>query len=171
MDELLDDFIAETRETLAALAEEIVLWEADPADRARLDAIFRFVHTVKGSCGFLNLPRLERLSHAAEDVLAGVRDGTRVADGRLVDAVLAIIDRIGDIVEAMDAGQGLPSEDDDDLIGALAIGAEPTVQLQSSGNAAPRAVVRSIRLPLPLVDRMMNGVSNLVLARNELARR
>jgi len=171
MDELLDDFIAETRETLAALAEEIVLWEADPADRARLDAIFRFVHTVKGSCGFLNLPRLERLSHAAEDVLAGVRDGKRIADGRLVDAVLAIIDRIGDIVEAMDAGQGLPSEDDDDLIGALAIGAEPTVQLQSSGNAAPRTSVRSIRLPLPLVDRMMNGVSNLVLARNELARR
>jgi two-component system chemotaxis sensor kinase CheA len=171
MDELLDDFIAETRETLAALAEEIVLWEADPGDRERLDAIFRFVHTVKGSCGFLNLARLERLSHAAEDVLAEVRDGHRVADGRLVDAVLAIIDRIGDIVEAMDLGQGVPSEDDEDLIAALAAGAAPALPVENAVLAVPRAPARSIRLPLSLLDRMMNGVSNLVLTRNELARR
>ncbi len=75
MDELLGDFIAETRETLEPLAGEIVAWEAAPDDRARLDAIFRFVHTVKGSCGFLDLPRLEHLSHAAESALARVRDG------------------------------------------------------------------------------------------------
>ena len=61
MDDLLGDFIAETRETLQALAGEIVACEAAPGDRFRLDAIFRFVHTVKGSCGFLDLPRLERL--------------------------------------------------------------------------------------------------------------
>ena len=52
MDDLLQEFIAETRETLEALSSEIVAWEAAPGDRARLDAIFRFVHTVKGSCGF-----------------------------------------------------------------------------------------------------------------------
>src|ERR1700759_4558233 len=121
MEELLGEFIAETRETLGRLAGEIIAWEADPSDRARLDSIFRFVHTVKGSCGFLNLPRLERLSHAAEGALAEVRDGRRMADGRLVDAVLAIIDRIGDIVEAMEHGGGVPSDDDDDLIGALAV--------------------------------------------------
>jgi two-component system chemotaxis sensor kinase CheA len=171
MDELLDDFIAETRETLAALAEEIVLWEADPGDHKRLDAIFRFVHTVKGSCGFLNLARLERLSHAAEDVLAEVRDGHRTADGALVDAVLAIIDRISDIVEAMDLGQGVPSEDDEDLIGALAAGAAPPLPAENAGPAGTRAPARTIRLPLTLLDRMMNGVSNLVLTRNELARR
>ena len=54
MDDLLQEFVAETRETLEALSGEIVAWEAAPADRARLDAIFRFVHTVKGSCGFLD---------------------------------------------------------------------------------------------------------------------
>src|SRR6478736_6080618 len=112
MDELLDDFIAETRETLAALAEEIVLWEADPADRARLDSIFRFVHTVKGSCGFLDLPRLERLSHAAEEALAEVRGGERVPDVALVNAVLAIIDRISELTDAIEAGESLPDEDD-----------------------------------------------------------
>jgi len=82
MDELLSEFIAETRETLEPLASEIVAWEAAPDDRARLDNIFRFVHTVKGSCGFLDLPRLERLSHSAESALAQVRDGARVPDSR-----------------------------------------------------------------------------------------
>ena len=60
---------------LEALGGEIVAWEAAPDDRARLDAIFRFVHTVKGNCGFFDLPRLEALSHAAEDALAEVRAG------------------------------------------------------------------------------------------------
>ena len=107
MDDLLQEFVSETRETLEALAGEIVAWESNPADRGRLDAIFRFVHTVKGSCGFLDLPRLARLSHAAEDVLAAVRDGVRVPDTALVDAVLAIVDRIGELVEAIDAGVAL----------------------------------------------------------------
>ena len=94
MDDLLQEFIAETRETLEALSGEIIAWEAAPDDRERLDAIFRFVHTVKGSCGFLDLPRLARLSHAAEDVLDAVRSGTRLPDTRLVNAVLAIASTI-----------------------------------------------------------------------------
>ena len=73
MDDLLADFIAETREMLEASGGELVAWEADPADRARLDTIFRFVHTVKGNCGFFDFPRLASLSHAAEDALADCR--------------------------------------------------------------------------------------------------
>ena len=84
MDDLLTEFVAEPREMLAALAGEIVAWEADPSDKARLDTIFRFVHTVKGNCGFFDFPRLEALSHAAEDALADVRAGRRKADGALV---------------------------------------------------------------------------------------
>ena len=89
MDELLGEFIAETRETLEPLASEIVAWEIAPDDRAQARfSIFRFVHTVKGSCGFLDLPRLERLSHAAEGALAEVREGTRRPDKKLVTGVL-----------------------------------------------------------------------------------
>src|ERR1700761_5438568 len=119
MEELLGEFIAETRETLEPLAGEIVAWEADPSDRTRLDSIFRFVHTVKGSCGFLDLPRLERLSHAAESALAEGRSGDRSADRKLVNAVLAIIDRIGEQVEALAAGETYPDGGDDALILAL----------------------------------------------------
>ncbi|MBR0551899.1 chemotaxis protein CheA [Stakelama marina] len=168
MDDLLQEFIAETRETLETLAGEIVAWEAAPGDRARLDAIFRFVHTVKGSCGFLDLPRLERLSHAAEDVLAQVRDGARVPDPALVNAVLAIVDRIGEIVEAIDAGNALPDSGEELLIAALEEGAEAVVQTTAP---ATRTTSRSVRLNVELLDRMMSGMSDMVLARNELARR
>ncbi|MHA6722906.1 chemotaxis protein CheA [Sphingomonas sp. RS2018] len=168
MDELLQEFIAETRETLEALSGEIVAWEGDPGDKGRLDAIFRFVHTVKGSCGFLDLPRLARLSHAAEDVLADVRDGRRTPDRALVNAVLAIVDRIGELVEAIDAHVALDDRDEDVLIAALAEGQLAIVQ---SSSTAPRAAVRSVRLSVDLLDRMMSGMSDMVLARNELARR
>jgi two-component system, chemotaxis family, sensor kinase CheA len=169
MDDLLQEFVAETRETLEALAGEIVAWEADPADRARLDAIFRFVHTVKGSCGFLDLPRLARLSHAAEDVLASVRDGDRTPDLALVNAVLAIVDRIAEVVEAIDSGTALDDSADDLLVAALAEDAVPASHASSS--TGTRAVSRSVRLSVELLDRMMSGMSDLVLARNELARR
>src|ERR1044072_7073 len=66
MDELLNDFIAETRDMAQALSGAIVAWEADPQNRERLDEIFRFVHTVKGNCGFFDLPRLRAMSHGPE---------------------------------------------------------------------------------------------------------
>jgi two-component system, chemotaxis family, sensor kinase CheA len=174
MDDLLQEFIAETRETLEALSGEIIAWEASPDDRARLDAIFRFVHTVKGSCGFLDLPRLERLSHAAEDVLAAVREGTRRPDRRLVSAVLGVVDRIGEIVEAIDAGVALDNTGEDLLIAALDEDGKNEAEAVG-GVAAPsiasRAPTRSVRLSVELLDRMMSGMSDMVLARNELSRR
>jgi two-component system chemotaxis sensor kinase CheA len=179
MDDLLADFVAESREMLDALAGEIVAWEADPNDRPRLDSIFRFFHTVKGNCGFFDFPRLEALSHAAEDVLADVRAGRRVPDPRLVDAVLAIIDRIGEIIEAIEAGAEFHDFGDEALIEALspdseAASAEVSVQQEKpTGTAAERAFggPRSIRLPVELLDRIMGGVSDMVLVRNDLARR
>lgn len=181
MDELLQEFIAETQETLEALAGEVVAWEADPADRDRLDAIFRFFHTVKGSCGFLNLPRFERLSHAAEDVLSDIRAGERSADPATVSAVLGIMDRIAELAEAVAIGAALPSENDEHLIAALSARPdEETTKGESATLEAPvdnvrqggvQAVPRSIRLPLSLIDQMMNGVSDMVLARNELSRK
>ncbi|MBL0966863.1 MAG: Hpt domain-containing protein, partial [Blastomonas sp.] len=179
MDDLIQEFIAETRETLDALASELVLWEQNPRDSERLDAIFRFVHTVKGSCGFLNLPRFERLSHAAEDVLAQVREGRREASAPLVDAVLAVIDRIGELIVVMETGEALPDSTDADLIAALNRDiAPPLPEPDEEEIAVPetrdlarrQAVVRSIRVPLELIDHLMNGVSDMVLARNEVAR-
>jgi len=176
MDDLIADFVAECREMLEALGGEIVAWEANPDDRTRLDSIFRFVHTVKGNCGFFDFPRLEALSHAAEDALADCRAGRRAPDASLVSAVLAVIDRIGEMIAAIDAGEDLPAGDDSPLIDALAPGAEGPV-VQAASMAATEAGVkggstpRTIRLSVELLDRVMSGVSDMVLARNELARR
>ena len=173
MDDLIADFTAECREMLEALGGEIVAWEVQPDDRARLDSIFRFVHTVKGNCGFFDFPRLEALSHAAEDALADVRAGRRVPDGALVSAVLAVIDRIGDMVATIEAGEKIPDGDDRGLIEALQPGAEgpatPVAAAMVDGKAS--AAPRTIRLSVELLDRVMSGVSDMVLARNELARR
>jgi two-component system chemotaxis sensor kinase CheA len=175
MDDLIADFVAECREMLEALGGEIVAWEAEPEDRARLDSIFRFVHTVKGNCGFFEFPRLEALSHAAEDALADVRAGRRQADGALVSAVLAIIDRIGEMVAAIEAGEEMPAGDDSSLIEALAPGAEahavPAAAAVAEGQPRATSAPRTIRLSVELLDRVMSTVSDMVLARNELARR
>jgi len=196
MDDLLADFIAETREMLEASSGEIVAWEADPADRARLDAIFRFVHTVKGNCGFFDFPRLARLSHAAEDALADCRAGRREPDRALVSAVLAIIDRIAAMVDAIEAGEDFAGNDDEALIAAVDVSREtfedepnqaeiapnPRLHapaealLERTGDSAarraePLAAQRTIRLPVELLDRVMSGVSDMVLARNDLAHR
>ncbi len=173
MDDLIADFVAELREMLEALGGEIVAWEANPDDRSRLDSIFRFVHTVKGNCGFFDFPRLEALSHAAEDALSDVRSGRRQADGSLVTAVLAIIDRIGEMIAAIDSGAEIPDGDDSDLIDSLEPGAEgaaapaPAPVAETARGAPPR----TIRLSVELLDRVMSTVSDMVLARNELARR
>jgi two-component system chemotaxis sensor kinase CheA len=174
MDDLIADFVAECREMLEALGGEIVAWEAQPDDRARLDSIFRFVHTVKGNCGFFEFPRLEALSHAAEDALADCRAGRRVPDAGLVSAVLGIIDRIAEMVAAIEAGEEMPAGDDSALIAALAPGAEaasPVVAVAAEGQGKASAAPRTIRLSVELLDRVMSTVSDMVLARNELARR
>ena len=188
MDELLADFVAETREMLEAIGGELVAWEAEPSDGARLDAIFRFVHTVKGNCGFFDFPRLEHLSHAAEDALAECRAGRREPDRALVSAVLAIVDRIGEMANAIEAGEDFPEGGDDILIAALTPGAaDEAMELVAVDGAAPTlgddiedaqagksgktALQRTIRLPVSLLDEVMKGVSDMVLARNDLARR
>ncbi len=186
MDELLADFVAETREMMEAVAGELVAWEADPADAARLDTIFRFVHTVKGNCGFFDFPRLALLSHAAEDALSECRAGRREPDRALVSAVLAIIDRIGAMTAAIENGADFPPGGDDALIAALDSDAtsdalEPMGYDTPVSDAGPDhedgarqrkpALQRTIRLPVSLLDEVMKGVSDMVLARNDLARR
>jgi len=196
MDDLLAEFIAETREMLEASGGELVAWEADPADRARLDTIFRFVHTVKGNCGFFDFPRLASLSHAAEDALADCRAGRRDPDQHLVSGVLAIIDRIAQMIDAIEAGEDLaafgPEGGDEDLIALLDVSHETSFsaglegvkegsggglaaasedQGTSTARRADPAAQRTIRLPVELLDRVMSGVSDMVLARNDLAHR
>jgi two-component system chemotaxis sensor kinase CheA len=179
IDDLLNDFLAETAEILADAGGALVAWEADPADRAQLDAIFRLVHTIKGSSGFLALPRVTALSHAAEDALDQVRRGNRPANAALVTGVLGIIDRLNIVCAALGKDGIEPAGDDGDVIAALAEQYSPSdtgyevagVPLRRDDDfQAELQSWRSIRVPLPLLDSVMTGVTDIVLARNEFAR-
>ena len=167
VDELTGEFVTETRETLEHIGEALLHWEANPGDAARLDEIFRFVHTVKGSCGFLDLPRIGALAHAAETALGAVRDGARSPDPHLVGALLAIIDRISVLSDALETKAETP----DPLSDAALIAGIDGRNL-SEIDAAPVAIkqARNVRVAVDVLETAMTQVSDLVLARNELAR-
>ena len=119
MDDLLSDFLTETTESLAEADVALVRLERTPDDAATLSLVFRLVHTIKGTCGFLGLPRLERVAHAAENVLGKVRDGALTVTPEVVSQVLAALDRIKLIVAGLAATEAEPAGDDSALIAAL----------------------------------------------------
>ena len=81
MDELLKEFLTEAGEQIEAASTQIVALERDPEDMALIAGIFRLVHTIKGTCGFLGLERLQRLTHAAESLIGALRDGAKANPG------------------------------------------------------------------------------------------
>ncbi|HEX4262646.1 MAG TPA: chemotaxis protein CheA, partial [Acetobacteraceae bacterium] len=119
MDDLLTDFLTETNESLGELDMALVRLERNPADRETLGLIFRLVHTIKGTCGFFGLPRLERVAHAAENVLGRVRDGALAVSPDLISAVLAAADAIKAIVASLGASGAEPAGDDAAVIAVL----------------------------------------------------
>ena len=147
MDDLLTDFLTETSENLAELDTALVRLERTPDDDQTLSLIFRLVHTIKGTCGFLGLPRLERVAHAAENVLGRVRDKQLVVTPEAITTVLAALDCIKAILGALAATAREPAGDDSVLIAALAETAEgrtPQAAQQppdSSPTAEPIAAV------------------------------
>jgi two-component system chemotaxis sensor kinase CheA len=118
MDELLGEFLTETNEGLDQLDVELVRFEQDPNNAEMLNTIFRLVHTVKGTCGFLGLARLAKLAHAAETLMGQYRDGAPVTvEG--VSVILKSIDRIKQILEGLERDGVEPQGSDADLIGKL----------------------------------------------------
>ena len=119
MDDLLREFLTEAAESLATLDVELVNLEKTPDDPALLGNIFRMVHTVKGTCGFLGLPRLEAVAHSAENVLGKFRDGELVVTEQAVTLILESIDRIKDILAELEANEAEPDGNDKSLISQL----------------------------------------------------
>src|SRR5262252_7615371 len=118
MDDLLREFLTETNESLDVVDVELVRFEQEPNNAKILDNIFRLVHTIKGTCGFLGLPRLEALAHAAETLMGKFRDGMPVT-GDAVTLVLSTIDRIKVLLDQLEREQREPEGTDTDLIGQL----------------------------------------------------
>src|SRR4051794_16867461 len=118
MDELLRDFLTETNESIDVVDVQLVRFEQEPNNAKILGNIFRLVHTIKGTCGFLSLPRLEALTHAAEALMGKFRDGMPVTHDA-VTLILATIDRIKALLRELERTQAEQAGDDRDPIPKL----------------------------------------------------
>ncbi|HKH33994.1 MAG TPA: chemotaxis protein CheA, partial [Beijerinckiaceae bacterium] len=153
MDDLLREFLTETGEHLDIVDVELVRFEREPNNEAILRNIFRLVHTIKGTCGFLGLPRLEALAHAAETLMGKFRDGMPVTTDA-VTLILSTLDRIKHILGELERTAAEPEGVDGDLIGGLdrlagaAAAAEPPANLDretAAGTPADRALKRALK--------------------------
>lgn len=158
MDDLLTEFLTETSESLDVIDNELVRFEREPNNAQILDNVFRLVHTIKGTCGFLGLPRLESLAHAGETLMGRYRDGAPVTDDG-VSTILKSIDQIKAILGELEATQVEPEGDDEELINALLKlagvleGDAPASDVEAAAvDSSDAADAESAEVPAPVED-------------------
>jgi two-component system chemotaxis sensor kinase CheA len=197
MDDLLSDFLTETHEGLSAVDEALLRLERAPDDAPTLAEVFRQVHTIKGTCGFLGLSRLEKVAHAAETILGLYRDGSLKVTPEGITLIFAAVDAIRKIVVGLEQHGQEPDGDDAAVIAALdaaargesvALPSAPQAKAEAQVEAAPAAAPaprapeavteavqtesataqQTIRVSVEVLEDLMTLVSELVLTRNQL---
>jgi two-component system chemotaxis sensor kinase CheA len=178
--EILQEFLAESRENMDQMERDLVVWEKQPSARDTLDRIFRAIHTLKGTCGFLGFVKLESLAHQTESLLGHLRDGQVKASPSVVTVLLQVLDTVRRHLSYIER----TGEEEAEMFGSV------LVSLQSLQEEAPKtitaaapdavageeeaassevAVENSIRVEVGLLDRLMNLVGELVLVRNQIS--
>ncbi|MCA3305235.1 MAG: chemotaxis protein CheW [Roseomonas sp.] len=197
MDDLLSDFLTETHEGLSAVDEALLRLERAPDDAPTLAEVFRQVHTIKGTCGFLGLSRLEKVAHAGETILGLYRDGSLKVTPEGITLIFSAVDAIRKIVVGLEQNGQEPEGDDSAVIAALdaaargepvALPSAPQAKAEAPVEVAPVAAPASraaeavaeavqtesataqqtIRVSVEVLEDLMTLVSELVLTRNQL---
>jgi two-component system chemotaxis sensor kinase CheA len=118
-DEILQEFLAESWENLARLDSEIVVLEKQPQNSELLASIFRTIHTLKGTCGFIGLTGLGSVAHAAENVLGQMRNGDLDVNPQAISVVLQAVDQIKELLHGLEDSGSEPERDNSELIRQL----------------------------------------------------
>ena len=147
LDEIIAEFLVESHENLDQLDSDLVALEQDPTSRPLLGAIFRTIHTIKGTTGFLEFGRLEALTHAGESLLSRLRDGELRLTGEITGALLTMVDAIRALLAAIEATGQEGEADHGELIATL-------TRLQQ-GAAAPAGQRRRPAAPAPPVGEVI----------------
>ena len=214
MNEIVREFLLETHENLAQLDLDLVTLEKEPTERETLARVFRTLHTVKGTAGFLGLPKLQTVSHAAENLLSRLRAGELAFQGDIASTLLTVVDAVramlasieatenegsveyGELIQSLErltrenAGpvgvkpaappraeppppsvRSGPQEQQTAAMAALPSAAGQSLSLEPADGAEPRAAAvsdSSIRVDVGLLNKLMNLVGELVLARNQI---
>jgi two-component system chemotaxis sensor kinase CheA len=182
--DVLREFLLESTENLNRLDSEIIELEQRPADKELLASVFRTIHTIKGTCGFLGFPILERIAHHAENLLSLLRSGERRFSDHLAAVILECVDAIRKILANLEASEKEGPDEYGGLMERLAAALEaPDETLVASSeilfaptaDAAPAEIEKgsavsesAIRVDVGLLDKLMNLVGELVLARNQV---
>ena len=138
MDDLLSEFLTETNENIGIVDAALVALEQNPDDGSQIDNIFRLVHTIKGTCGFLGLPRLEAVAHAGENVLGKIRDKELTVTADVVTIILEAMDVIKELLETLEQTEAEPDGNDANLIDRLNDVAYGTNTATSGGSSNVR---------------------------------
>ena len=195
IDDIVREFLIESYENLDQLDQDLVALEGAPGSRDLLSSVFRTIHTIKGTSGFLAFSDLERVAHVGESLLVELRDGRRQMDHHTTDVLLRMVDTIRDLlgrIESTGAESGVEVDavvaviqaalDGTDLGGtdvaepAAEAAVAPALALPAPAPAdVPEASVSrgtsdsSIRVDVDLLDALMRQVGELVLVRNQIA--
>jgi len=130
MDELTREFLLESYENLDRLDQEFVKLEAEPGNLELLKSIFRTIHTIKGTCGFLGFSKLETLAHAGENLLSMLRDGHLALNSEITTALLAMVDAVREMLGSIDTVGNEGERDDHALVETLARLLKPPVAIK-----------------------------------------
>src|SRR5438132_856140 len=206
--EIIQEFLVESRENLDQLDGDLVVLEKDPRDSGRLGSVFRTIHTIKGTCGFLGFDKLENVTHAGESLLARLRDGHLILKPEITTALLALVDMVRRFLSNIEATGHEGPEECMELVATLSrlkggsmilppekpgsrrgatneraadvavnpalnpaapqLAAEHAAEQEASDNRAGNPGEGNIRVDVGLLDRLMNLVGELVLARNQI---
>lgn len=140
MNEIVREFLLETHEGLAQLDRDLVTLEQNPGERETLARVFRTLHTVKGTAGFLGLTRLQDISHAGENLLGRLRAGELTFTPEIASALLGVVDAIRRVLAAVEATDGEGDGDYTQIIRVLD---------QLTRGAPPRPARHGVRIRLP----------------------
>ncbi len=217
LDDLVREFLVESNENLDRLDQDFVALEKDPAARERLASIFRTIHTIKGTCGFLGFSKLESVAHVGESLLSKLRDGELGVTSDIITALLRMVDNVREILASIAEGAGEGNGDYSQTIALLtklkdggpaavasapaATQREPAAPVVAAAPVEESAKVEhaeevthehenhpaqaaakpaegasssaagtggGIRVDVGLLDKLMNLVGELVLARNQI---
>ncbi len=158
MDDLIVEFLTETNESLQELDTDLITLEQNPNDKNLISKIFRLMHTIKGTCGFLGLPRLETVAHRAENVMGRFRDGNLEVTPDYVSLILESLDRVRFLLGHIEANSTEPEGSDADLfekLDAVYEGRDAFQSGQSGNTPAPqdiKADETAVELEMPTFD-------------------
>ncbi|MFN0165199.1 MAG: chemotaxis protein CheA [Bryobacteraceae bacterium] len=137
MNDVIREFLLETHENLAQLDLDLVQLEQDPNGTETIARVFRTLHTVKGTAGFLGLPKLQAVAHAAENLLTKLRSGEMVYTPVIASALLAAVDAVRKMLDALEKTE---TEGDGDFGAAI----ETLETLLAAGNAGPALAAKNV---------------------------